>query len=203
MLACTSTTTLRVKHSGIEGLLGTLQAFNASRETASLAAGSFKAGASELLCVYPLLRHFAEQIVKPTGKIPQELASFLACCNLVDVMSQAKYRGADVALAQRFDDLAAKFRRLHGLAYQHVHIRPKHHFLQHVATQWHEDGFVLDCFVHERKHQCIKAEANPIKNTTAFERSVLAATLNCMIHQLEEVGNRLTGGAKHKNRWHI
>ena len=35
----------------------------------------------------------------------------------------------------------------------------------------------MDCFVHERKHQVLKATANPVKNTSSFESSLLSRVL--------------------------
>ena len=148
---------------------------------------SFKAGASELISIFPLVRYFAQRIVAPTNRIPSQLQSFLACCKLVDVMLQAKYQGADPSLAQGFDDAACEFLRLHTLAYDTEHVKPKHHFMMHVGRQWAEDGFALDCFVQERKHQVIKDCASHIKNTSVFERSVLAAVVNSMTYQRDEV----------------
>ena len=49
------------------------EAFNESRERASKE--SFKAGASEMLQLYPLVLRFAESIIEPTGKLWAEIAS--------------------------------------------------------------------------------------------------------------------------------
>ena len=163
------------------------EVFSDSRETASHAAGTFKASASEILSVYPAVRYFAERVIAPTGKIAHELRSFLACCKLLDVMQNAKYSKASGALVDQFDRAASHFLRSHTEAYAKEHVKPKHHFLMHVGKQWREDEFVLDCFVHERKHQAIKACADHVKNTQVFERTVLAAAVNACVHELEHV----------------
>ena len=108
----------------------------------------------------------------------------------MDIMEMAKHTGATTVLADMFDQQASDFLRLHTLAYGTEHLRPKHHYMFHVGRQWREDKFVLDCFVHERKHQAIKACANHIKNTRALERGVLAAAVNASIHQMEKAGLR-------------
>jgi len=62
----------------------------------------------------------------------------------------------------------------HGLA----RLTPKHDFSVHTALRFQTSvGEVVDCFVHERKHQAMKQAANPVKNTTAFETSVLSRSL--------------------------
>ena len=47
-------------------------------------AETFKAGASETLMVFPLLRHFVETIVKPTGSLGDECDSMLLMCSILD-----------------------------------------------------------------------------------------------------------------------
>lgn len=48
--------------------------------------------------------------------------------------------------------LALKFQAAYGTQ----HLRPKHHFLFHNAQQLAAGSLLLDCFVHERKHQMMK-----------------------------------------------
>ena len=55
----------------------------------------------------------------------------------------------------------------------------------HIADQPLVDGFWLDCFTHERKHQCTKDCAQSIENTTAFEKSVLTTVINCTVEHLK------------------
>ena len=45
-------------------------------------------------------------------------------------------------------------------AYGSVHLKPKHHYLHHNAARASEAGILLDCWVHERKHQMLK-QATP------------------------------------------
>ena len=79
------------------------------------------------------------------------------------------------------------FMRAHLAAYGVDLVKPKHHFLFHNGIQFRDrtGRVVVDCFVHERQHQIAKAAANPIKNTVAFEASVLGKVLLAQLRQLE------------------
>ena len=81
--------------------------FSDVRETSSLAAQQFKAGASEVLAVYPLVRYFLECIV-PADCIPAEKAAFLKCCEVVDHMQIAK-RDPRPEVLKKIKDLTAVF----------------------------------------------------------------------------------------------
>jgi hypothetical protein len=69
---------------------------------------------------------------------------------------------------------------------------------QDMALQPARDGCVLDCFIVERMHLTIKSVADNVKNTSAFERSVLTA--HCIAARrlkAETEGiNRLLGGVQ-------
>ena len=76
-------------------------------------------------------------------------------------------------------------------------MKPKHHYLMHIHEQYEEDGFYLDCFTHERKHQVIKGSAEPIKNKVAFEESILLTALNATYAQMADfTWNGLEGEAR-------
>lgn len=62
--------------------------FTPGREKASTE--TLKAAASELLLVYPLVRHFATTVIAPTGKLVRELRSLMHLCALLDGMAAAK-----------------------------------------------------------------------------------------------------------------
>ena len=65
--------------------------FSAAREKA--ANNHMKANASELLLAFPIMRHFALTVIRPTGRLASETNSLCALCALVDMYVAAK-RGA-------------------------------------------------------------------------------------------------------------
>ena len=160
--------------------------FTDTREEASNAAQSMKLGASELMAVYSIIRHFVEVEVLPSGLIPLACASYLACCRAVDHYTAMKHsltRGG----RSMYADAVAEAGRCHVAAYGIELWRPKNHYWYHTGSQWEEDGLVLDCWVHERKHQAIKAAADHVHNTRAFESSVLSGVLNNTFAELRDV----------------
>ena len=75
-------------------------------------------------------------------------------------------------------------------AYGTDHILPKHHWLFDVACRlrckdlaW----FLVDCFVLERSHLTVRDRAEHIDNTSQYERSVLAGTLNKQLLALKSM----------------
>ena len=50
---------------------------------------------------------------------------------------------------------------------------PKFHWLLHYARELRKHETLFACFVHERKHKCIRRYAVPTVNTRTYERTVL------------------------------
>ncbi len=161
--------------------------FGEVRGASSLAAHTFKAGASEALSDYPLIRYFLETMSMPRGLIPAEAASFLAVCRVLDLMDTIKKFGVGDRFPRELKQEVARSLRLHVAAYGCDWVKPKHHYMIHMPRQVEEDGVWLDCFVHERKHHIIKEAAAHIKNTIAYEKSVLVPVVNASLHLMERI----------------
>lgn len=82
-------------------------------------AEAFKAGASETLMVFPLLRHFVETIVKPTGCLDDECDSMLKMCTILDAFLGLK-RGADPAVVDLVSALSTHLEK-HKVAHGTMH----------------------------------------------------------------------------------
>ena len=87
------------------------------------------------------------------------------------------------------------FRRLHQIAYGSVYIKPKHHWMMDIPAQLVRDQCVLDAFKIERTHLLVKGIADHVRNTSCFERSVLAGvTTKAFEHAaVAEAGDGLVG----------
>lgn len=145
-----------------------------------------KASCSELLGVYGLLRFFFELELESKEGMSVYLSSFLALCGAIDLLLAAKRRMASVSqLADELDAQLATFFRAHLRAYGDRYIKPKHHWLLDVASQIRRHQLVLDAFIVERIHLRIKAVADKVKKTTAFERSTLSGTLVTQLSAME------------------
>ena len=166
------------------------EVFTESREKASQE--TCRASASELLMVYPLVREFTMAIVEPTSALELECRSVLCLFEVVDALLLAKRTGASPAVSSKMQ----AFLQAHQAAYGTTHTKPKHHYGLHDCMRAQRGGLMLDCFVHERKHQVLKRAANPTKNTRAFESSVLSRALleqsrqiNALAHDRCLLGN--------------
>ena len=75
--------------------------------------------------------------------------------------------------AEALSKRTSEYLALRNLAYPDVDARPKHHYALHVEAE----PFMIDCFVHERKHQDFKGFGEKLTDPSAFCRSVLAHAL--------------------------
>jgi hypothetical protein len=159
------------------------QLFNPVREASN--SEHFRASASEILMLCPVMRHFVLQILRPTGQLIAEIASFLAMTVVLDRLQEFKKgKGDAVAFGSAIRDHLEKFK----LAYGSEACKPKHHFMLHLPAHLARDLMPLDCFVLERKHQMVKACCNWIDNTSAFEKSALVRAVQEQTRQLQEPG---------------
>ena len=159
-----------------------IDVFSDIREAASFKDNKLKAGASEQLRIYPLVRRFLEVLV-PAGQLLRERLSFTLCCDVIDLAQEIK-RGALDKIGE-LKRKAAEFFRAHLSAYNDEFVIPKHHYMFHMHVTAEEDSFWYDCFVHERKHQRAKDNSEHIRNTASYEESVLTTILHSMIGDLQ------------------
>jgi len=148
-----------------------------------------KCSASELLGLYQLLRWIVAVRVPRVDDIRPQLASFDAACMIIDVIQQLK--SGTVAVddgARLLQRTLSQHMQLHIAAYGSGGIRPKHHWNFDIPGQVVRDGAVLDCFIIERTHLAVKAVADLCKNTSRFERSVLAGLLNATLSSATSSG---------------
>ena len=133
------------------------EVFNGVPERASK--DVFKAGATEMLVVLPLIVYFAETFVAAT--LPKELESLRAIAVVAHETQEAKFQRGDVgrmlaAIANRF--------ALFGETCSDEQVKPKHHYVCQLPRQLARDGFLVDAFTLERKHQGVKATASKTDN---------------------------------------
>ena len=134
--------------------------------------------ASDMLMIYPLVRHFAELYFERHRPDDASFVSLARACELADYVKYAKYNGVDAA---KRDALVAGHLVAFIAAYGSVAVRPKHHFAFHMGN--------LDCFTTEAKHSTLKSLANNIKNTRDYERSLSTVAQADQERALEEVAD--------------
>ena len=154
--------------------------------------------ASEMLSMYPLLRHFAESVLDKFPELNEAIASFRAACDVLDAIMAAKrsrLRSAVDALVAGIERKVQTHMELHVAAYGFQYIKPKHHRMQHIAAQFRRDKRILDAFVIERIHNTLRRLTQNISSTQRYEASLLAGALNAQLMRLKnkEYGDTLLG----------
>ena len=155
--------------------------FAKARENAHRFENVFKASASEMLLVAPVLAHFLYRVVAPTGAIADEVRAFAALC---DVLAQVRRSKEGKATAVELREAVERHARAFNASYADA--KPKNHYALHVPLQYQRDGVVLDCFVGERKNGTIKRAAASVKLNEGFERAVLARVVELQVAALRE-----------------
>ena len=158
--------------------------FSDARESAS--SDSFKGMASELLAVLPLVRQFAELFLTSFAQLAKELESFRALCAVMSKLQELKtFDCVTTEQATGLLELQVIHSTRFRAAYGESVARPKHHYALHLSKQIARDRFLLDTFVHERKHRLIKQEADIVDRLTHFERAVAAKVLHAYVIRLQ------------------
>ena len=127
-----------------------------------------KVGASELLGVYPALRHFVLQSLMRSKKMAKHIESLLALMEICDHCRQAvrcRTRDRAIELASKLDEVVPRYLEAFKAAYGAECMRFKHHQLLHVPDQVKADGFLMTCWALERKHISTKQAMENFKGT--------------------------------------
>jgi hypothetical protein len=154
-------------------------------------ASTFKAGASEVLSIYPLVRHFLE-----TQRLPQsvQVDSIMQLFLVLDVIKQVQCLASEDAPPEaEVDMLVAKLTEANRnyliafkLAYGIESIIPKHHMLMHLPEQILADKLLIWCFAPERLNFTLKGCVEDTDNTKRMETIGLAKALNAQLHALSK-----------------
>ena len=148
-------------------------------------AKTFKALASELLSLYPILALFLIRTVVRANICVAECEAFVALCDLVDLLTVAnigkctpdQVHNAVVEFLQKCRDA--------GWIGSFI---PKFHWLCHLASHLAEFGCLPTCWVHERKHRVAKRYATGITNTTQMEKSLLGEIVAHNLYDINRPG---------------
>lgn len=165
------------------------RAFSPARAAAS--SEKFKAGASEILDLYPVLRCLFDKLgLKTVRDIRDQVLSVYAMFEVLDILA------SHPTTNQAADELEAAHThhmRLHRAAYPDCCMIPKWHFAYHIPSQIRAHKHLHGTFAHERKHKCFKTHGSLYSNTTNFEKSVTRTLLNSQLHYLMKDASFLQG----------
>ena len=162
--------------------------FSPAREKSSKE--SLKAGASELLAVYAVLRQWALIEFTKIAAMRPALKSLLLLLDVVDLVLQAattRLRAHEVKdIAARLDKTVWEYLSAFAECHGHAEMRHKHHELTHLAAQLLLDLRVLWCFTAERKHIIAKALMQHNRSLRAFAFGAVARMLMAQVSCLTD-----------------
>ena len=135
-----------------------------------------KSSSSEMLTMYPLLRHYAQRELAHRDDLGREALSLQKACALADILLHCKHGliAHGVAAGMLRSALSSHL-QCHIAAYGVDSVRPKHHWMFDVSEMLASDMRIHDTMIIERLHLKVKPEAEDIDNTSTFEKSVLEA----------------------------
>ena len=124
----------------------------------------FRGNASDLMGVLPALEYFVFRVLAGVAELAKETASFAQLCLAARLLKRSKsYRVVPPELISDIKTALSKHQQLFVEAYSESSCLPKHHCSLHLGEQLERDGFLLDTFVHERKHRLIKQTYNCLR----------------------------------------
>ena len=144
-----------------------------------------RAGMSDQLALYTLLRHFVEARIRHPDAISAEVKQFSLVCTALDLVLAAKrgrigVREAGLQLKRILEKYLAAVVDLRGKQ----SVTPKYHWAFDVADQLITDGYIVDAFTLERLHLRVKAVANCCKNLGAYEQQVMRGVVNAHVNAM-------------------
>eukprot|EP00438_Fugacium_kawagutii_P023845 Skav212952 [mRNA] locus=scaffold5129:11069:13197:+ [translate_table: standard] len=142
---------------------------------------SWRPAASEVLCLYPLLRLF----VLATGLADVFRTPFLVLLRILDTLSaHNKGQTIDAGLLM---DLIKRHLVTFKAAYGPEPMTPKFHYSVHLPSLLQRHGLLVSCWTHERKHKGLKQFANQQSNAGAwYEKSLIREVTHTCISTLEK-----------------
>ena len=164
-----------------------LQLFTPSANKNNFRKGSFTSTASEFLTLVPILDRYLTNVVIPRGRELPYVRSMLAVLNTVELL-QAVRRGTVTD-----EELRAAIERhleLFVAAWGVDCMRPKHHYMLHLAEMLRFFGILISTLPNERRHRLVKRYCRPRQNAKAWDVGVVEEITT---HQLWELSNGFLG----------
>ena len=158
--------------------------FSALRKDKHRAAAHIKCQASDLLSLTPVLAIFVQKVLLSLHINEQHCLAFLALTDIVDIiMSSSRNDVRPEQLLARVHQFLQMFVESFGYDNQ----IPKFHWLLHLPEVLVRLGFLLNCFVLERKHRVAKRYATDLNNISKQPSTSLLGEV--VSHQLGKLDN--------------
>jgi hypothetical protein len=164
-------------------------------ETLLFSSDGVKGMASQVLRAVPLLRHFLVKLVKPSGLLVDEIASFELLADVVQQLQKLKlYSKIPLNEADELRRLQALHYTAFKKAYGAEKCVPKHHYSMHIPSQLRRIGIFLDAFVCERKHKLPKEVLEYYTNAVRTVLVELHAVTRLNLVQLDAMSRAPAAG---------
>ena len=159
------------------------------KERAAASKEHWQCSASETLTGYPLIRHFAEQIVSVAfPDLQKHVASLVLSFKVLDILQDTKGGAITVALLRKaIVEHLEQHRSVYGL----LGLLPKHHLALHLPQQIARDKTLTDTFVVERSFLLPRRVANEIDNSTSFEKPTISRVILARMSSLDSFDERV------------
>ena len=135
----------------------------------------FACTASEFLTLAPIINRFLKRVVFQQVEgthVDKNVLSMIAVLDVIGLLQACKVKGAVSP------ETLYEFIKLHldyfKTAYGDIEMRPKHHYVLHLAKMLERFGILMGTLTHERKHRAVKRYSRGATRTDAkFEVGVL------------------------------
>ena len=158
--------------------------FDSKRVDACKKSCKLKMQASELLCIGPILSHFASTAC--AGAADQRpcraLVAMVFFLELLTSVVHGCVRGTDL------DKAAERALQLVVESNWEAWMVKKFHWMLHYGDSLLQHGCLIPCFAMERKHKQLTKIGTPIKNMKVYEKAVLEEVVSDQIFNLKQPG---------------
>ena len=139
--------------------------------------------ASEILAMFPVVRHFVYTVVQPRNHCPAECLALLAMAMAIDQVHDGNQAGVTTrdSLLAAMEDALDQFARAFAIP-----LIKKWHWMLHLPDSLARHGLLPNCFASERKHKPIGALANNLQNQNHFEQHLLGQVVAKEISLLDQ-----------------
>ena len=141
-----------------------------SKDRVSKESVHFKCSGSEALSLYPILALFLQVVVQPLGGCDAQIASFLALCDVLDMLVHVQ---EGIVSADRLQSAILNHLALYKAAYDDLGWVFKFHAALHLPDQLRRLGVLIALFTLERRHKIVKRYVHDRRPNPSFERGLI------------------------------
>ena len=139
-----------------------------------------KITASEVLCLYPIVKHYVESMVRQ-GAGSHATTAFLKLCKMMDLLVATQH---GVVTGQQLDKAAEETLHFFKLANWDAFCIKKFHWLLHYGDSLSYHHLLLPVWTMERKHKDVTTIATRVQNLKFFEDTLYTEVLSQQLHNL-------------------